>query len=165
MMDYTFQIKVGKASVSLHFSGGSLTAYGVTPAKYSTSNPVFQHVIERSEPFKNGRIRLLGEMEVADDAAAKSRKAVSAARKSLKPAVVVELSAPEEAESAGKADELSAVESAGGPVRVEVGYRYDAVEYLKEHFPEKGYTSTKLRTGVAFDAACKECGVEFVFTE
>ena len=26
------------------------------------------------------------------------------------------------------------------------------------------YTATKLRTQGAFDAACKECGVEFVFT-
>ena len=62
LMDWTTQIKTGKVSVSVHFTGGALTAYGVTPAKYSTSNPFFQSVIENSEQFKSGRIMLLGEM-------------------------------------------------------------------------------------------------------
>ena len=48
--------------------------------------------------------------------------------------------------------------------KIKVADKPDAIEYLKERFPEKGYTAVKLRTKTAFDAACKECGVEFVFT-
>lgn len=86
LMDWTTQIKAGKGSVSVHFTGGALTAYGVTPAKYSTSNPFFQSVIENSKQFKSGRIELLGTMEVPDDAATKARKARMAAKAAEKPA-------------------------------------------------------------------------------
>ena len=52
----------------------------------------------------------------------------------------------------------------GASVSVRVPDKLEAIEYLKEHFPEKGYTATKLRTQTAFQAACAECGVTFVFT-
>lgn len=46
---------------------------------------------------------------------------------------------------------------------IEVADKTEAIEWLKEHYPDKGYTSVKLRTKTAFDEACKECGVEFKF--
>ncbi|MCI6554168.1 MAG: hypothetical protein MSA43_00675 [Prevotella sp.] len=183
LMDWTTQIKTGKVSVSVHFTGGALTAYGVTPAKYSTSNPFFQSVIENSEQFKSGRIMLLGEMEVPDDAATKARKARMAAKAAEKPAPVPETPAPvaEETVTPSTTEKESPAESeqptddtqdetlqgdgddADGD-KIKVADKPDAIEYLKERFPEKGYTAVKLRTKTAFDAACKECGVEFVFT-
>lgn len=183
LMDWTTQIKTGKVSVSVHFTGGALTAYGVTPAKYSTSNPFFQSVIENSEQFKSGRIMLLGEMEVPDDAATKARKARMAAKAAEKPAPVPETPAPvvEEPVTPTTPAKESPAESeqptgetqdetlqgdgddADGD-KIKVADKPDAIEYLKERFPEKGYTAVKLRTKTAFDAACKECGVEFVFT-
>lgn len=135
LMDWTTQIKVGKGTVAVHFSGGALTAYGVTPAKYSTSNAFFQTVIENSEQYKSGRIQLLGEMEV------ESGESV------------------ERGEVRGKSGETA--ESAE---KVQVADKSDAIEYLKEKYPEKGYTAVKLRTKAAFDAACSECGVEFEYT-
>ena len=193
LMDWTTQIKTGKVSVSVHFTGGALTAYGVTPAKYSTSNPFFQSVIENSEQFKSGRIMLLGEMEVPDDAATKARKARKASKAAEKPAKeeqspVTETTVPETpapvvdepvtpttpakespAESEHPTDETQdetlqgdGDDADGG--KIMVADKPDAIEYLKERFPEKGYTAVKLRTKTAFDAACKECGVEFVFT-
>ena len=183
LMDWTTQIKTGKVSVSVHFTGGALTAYGVTPAKYSTSNPFFQSVIENSEQFKSGRIMLLGEMEVPDDAATKARKARMAAKAAEKPAPVPETPAPvaEEtvtpsttakespAESEQPTDETQdeTLQGDGDDAdgdKIKVADKPDAIEYLKERFPEKGYTAVKLRTKTAFDAACKECGVEFLFT-
>ena len=191
-MDWTTQIKVGKGAVSVHFTGGALTAYGVTPAKFSTSNTFFQNVIENSEQFKSGRIQLLGTMEVADDAATKARKARLAAKAAEKPAKdeqspvtetpVPETPAPvaEEPVTPTTAEETPAEEvqpngetqdetlqgdgedADGG--KIKVADKSDAIEYLKEKFPEKGYTAVKLRTKTAFEAACKECGVEFVFT-
>ena len=193
LMDWTTQIKTGKVSVSVHFTGGALTAYGVTPAKYSTSNPFFQSVIENSEQFKSGRIMLLSEMEVPDDAATKARKARMAAKAAEKPAnevqsPVTERSVPEtpapvveehvtpttpakespaESEQPTGETQDETLQGDGDDAdggKIMVADKPDAIEYLKERFPEKGYTAVKLRTKTAFDAACKECGVEFVFT-
>lgn len=193
LMDWTTQIKAGKGSVSVHFTGGALTAYGVTPAKYSTSNPFFQSVIENSKQFKSGRIELLGTMEVLDDAATKARKARMAAKAAEKPAnevqsTVTETPVPEtpanvveehvtpttpEKESPADAEQPTddtqdetlqgdGEDADGG--KIKVADKNEAIEYLKEHFAEKNYTATSLRTKTAFEAACKECGVEFVFT-
>ncbi len=193
LMDWTTQIKAGKGSVSVHFTGGALTAYGVTPAKYSTSNPFFQSVIENSKQFKSGRIELLGTMEVPDDAATKARKARMAAKAAEKPAKdeqspvtetpVPETPAPvaeetvtpttpaeeppaEEAQPTGETQDETLQgdgDNADGG-KIKVADKNEAIEYLKEHFAEKNYTATSLRTKTAFEAACKECGVEFVFT-
>ena len=193
LMDWTTQIKAGKGSVSVHFTGGALTAYGVTPAKYSTSNPFFQSVIENSKQFKSGRIELLGTMEVPDDAATKARKAGMAAKAAEKPAKdeqspvtetpVPETPAPvvkepvtpttpaeetpaEEVQPTGETQDETLQgdgEDADGG-KIKVADKNEAIEYLKEHFAEKNYTATSLRTKTAFEAACKECGVEFVFT-
>ena len=193
LMDWTTQIKAGKGSVSVHFTGGALTAYGVTPAKYSTSNPFFQSVIENSKQFKSGRIELLGTMEVPDDAATKARKARMAAKAAEKPAKdeqspvtetpVPETPAPvaeetvtpttpaeetpaEEVQPTGETQDETLQgdgdDADGG--KIKVADKNEAIEYLKEHFAEKNYTATSLRTKTAFKAACKECGVEFVFT-
>lgn len=193
LMDWTTQIKAGKGSVSVHFTGGALTAYGVTPAKYSTSNPFFQSVIENSKQFKSGRIELLGTMEVPDDAATKARKARMAAKAAEKSAKdeqstvtetpVTETPAPvaeetvtpttpaeetpaEEVQPTGETQDETLQgdgdDADGG--KIKVADKNEAIEYLKEHFAEKNYTATSLRTKTAFEAACKECGVEFVFT-
>lgn len=193
LMDWTTQIKAGKGSVSVHFTGGALTAYGVTPAKYSTSNPFFQSVIENSKQFKSGRIELLGTMEVPDDAATKARKARMAAKAAEKPAKdeqshvtetpVPETPAPvaeetvtpttpaeetpaEEVQPTGETQDETLQgdgdDADGG--KIKVADKNEAIEYLKEHFAEKNYTATILRTKTSFEAACKECGVEFVFT-
>ena len=193
LMDWTTQIKAGKGSVSVHFTGGALTAYGVTPAKYSTSNPFFQSVIENSKQFKSGRIELLGTMEVPDDAATKARKArmaAKAAEKSAKdeqspvtetpvletPAPVAEETVtpttpaeetPAEAEQPTGETQDETLQGDGEDAdggKIKVADKNEAIEYLKEHFAEKNYTATSLRTKTAFEAACKECGVEFVFT-
>lgn len=49
--------------------------------------------------------------------------------------------------------------------RVEVADKSEAIEWLKEHFPENGYTATKLRTEEKFKATCAACNVEFVFAD
>lgn len=186
LMDWTTQIKAGRGTVSVHFTGGALTAYGVTPAKYSTSNPFFQNVIENSEQFKSGRIELLGKIEVPDDAAEKARKArakmsvmqqqqaqQNAQNTSEVPAettVMDEQNDNHEEELAGQEeeqvkDDAQTEEQAedNGVSKIEVADKNEAVEYLKEHFSEKCYTATNLRTKTAFEAACKECNIEFVF--
>lgn len=46
---------------------------------------------------------------------------------------------------------------------VKVADKADAIEWLKENHPDKGYTANKLRSEAAFTAACQECGVTFEF--
>ena len=60
-MEWVAVIKVGKSTFSFHFSGGTLTGYGVTPAFFETDNALYQQVIEHSDYFKRGKIQLLGE--------------------------------------------------------------------------------------------------------
>lgn len=154
LMDWTTQIKAGKAMVTVHFTGGALTAYGVTPATYSTTDAFFQRVIEGSAQFRSGKIALLSEMEVGGNpGAADAARTVAKDKATVGAADAALTEAKGEAENG---DEEVTV--------VEVPDRYDAVVYLKEHFPGNGYTSTALRTKAAFDAACRAHGVRFVFT-
>lgn len=171
LMDWTTNINVGKAAVSVHFTGGALTAYGVTPAKYVTSSPFFQHVIENSDPFKNGRIKLLDVMEVPDDAATIERKARAARLAAAKAVASNPAEKRNENDDTGSttptATDFSGAEETdvdeADYATVEVADKNDAVEWLKEHSDIK-YTSTQLRTKSAFEAACKENRVKFVYT-
>ena len=62
-IEWVALIECGKATVKVHFSGGSLTGYGVTPAEFTTQNPMTQAIIENSKEFKSGKIFLLREIE------------------------------------------------------------------------------------------------------
>lgn len=62
-MEWVALILCGKATMRVHFSGGSLTGYGVTPAEYTTQNPMTQTIIENSKEYKSGKIFLLREVE------------------------------------------------------------------------------------------------------
>lgn len=80
-MDWQPLIKVGKATFSPLFTGGGATAYGQTPAKYTTSNPVCQRIIENSHYFKAGHIQLLYEnkakKEVSEEPKAEKKTEMS----------------------------------------------------------------------------------------
>ena len=203
LMDYVMQISAGKGTVTVHFSGGALTAYGTTPARYSTTNPFFQNVIEHSTQFQKGRIELLDTIEVPDDAAtlrmkerqakkaAAAEKAKAAAQAAPvaptpeKPKEETPAPAPEtpneepapqkpvaevaetEAEGegmpgVGNGEESGEGTEGDGMQTIEVGCKADAVEWLKERYPEKGYNGNNLRAKAAFAAACDEAGVQFI---
>ena len=168
------KLKAGSIEVSASFVGGTASPSGAQPAYFMTKDPIVQFVIEHSKEYKSGFIILVMSQDVAGE---HPRMAVP------KPAPVPEtpvpvvmepetLTAPAEespAESEQPTDETQEEtlhgygEDADGG-KIKVADKPDAIEYLKEKFPEKGYTAVKLRTKTAFDAACKECGVEFVFT-
>ena len=184
LMDWTTQLKVGKGCVTVHFTGGALTAYGVTPAKYQTSNEFFQRVIECSDDFKSGRIKLLGVTELSGEcccktkvvkkrAASSNTKVVKKSDASSVPDVVVPGAVDGGVQEDGvAADGVGVVEhgvdangvDADGVRVVEVSDRYEAVQYLKEHC-DGGLTMAKLRTKEAFEEAQKRFGVRFVFPQ
>ena len=59
LMEWHCQIIAGGATFHFEFVDGVLTAHGSTPAKFKTDNILFQNIIENSNYFKNGRIKLL----------------------------------------------------------------------------------------------------------
>ena len=154
LKDWMVNIRSGKLTLRVSFSGGATTARGRVPATYSTSDPVKQAIIEKSDYFKYGRIYVVQQMNVPDDAEALARKKrndIIANRNATAPVVEA------------KPEPAPAPEAKSEVQEVEVADKAEAVEWLKEHNPEKGYTAFKLRGKEAFEKACNECNVVFKF--
>ncbi len=188
LVDWVAQIKAGAATVRVHFTGGALTSYGVTPAEYTTANPFIQKVIEQSTYFKEGRITLLRKTAMPDVAkptkATKPKPKASASPKPQTKAPAPETPAPvpaeveakvEEAESpapvpvpeaeqsaeevTASAEENADDEAADGLTIVEASCLQDAQAYLQEQFNISSY---KVRSYDAAQKAASEHGVKFV---
>ena len=67
-------------------------------------------------------------------------------------------------DTVAETEEIAAEETAAEDNVVNVATKSDAIEWLKEHFPEEGYTSVKLRTRDAVTEAGKKHGILFEFT-
>ena len=67
LMEWVCNIPVGKSHMRIEFTGGILTSYGNTPAKYVTKDLLQQTIIEHSEFFKKKRIVLLSVVETDED--------------------------------------------------------------------------------------------------
>lgn len=67
MMEYQSIIKIGRATLKVLFTDGSMTAIGQNPAKYTTSDFLVQHAIENSSEFKRGRITVVDTIELDDE--------------------------------------------------------------------------------------------------
>ena len=59
MMEWNAIIPVGRTSVRVHFTDGTVTGYGVSPATFTTDNPAVIHLIENSHWFRHRKIMLL----------------------------------------------------------------------------------------------------------
>lgn len=67
MMEYQAIIKIGRATLKVMFTDGSITAMGQNPAQYTTSDFLTQHAIENSSDFKRGRIQVVNTIELDED--------------------------------------------------------------------------------------------------
>lgn len=67
MMEYQTIIKIGRATLKVLFTDGSLTAIGQNPAKYTTSDFLVQRAIENSSEFKKGRIQVVDTIELDEE--------------------------------------------------------------------------------------------------
>lgn len=67
MMEYQTIIKIGRATLKVLFTDGSMTAIGQNPAKYTTSDFLVQRAIENSNEFKKGRIQVVDTIELDED--------------------------------------------------------------------------------------------------
>lgn len=174
LVDWVAQIKVGAASVRVHFTGGALTSYGVTPAEFTTSNPFIQKVIENSSYFKEGRIivQRRAKIEEPQKPAPKAKPKAQPAFQST-PAqqpkaeeTVVETHAPapvpvesESLEAAEPDAEAPAEESeATGITKVPVTCLPDAQAYIQENFNISSY---KVRSCEIAQKIAAEHGIQF----
>ncbi len=142
LLEWHGTIQAGAIRMSISFTNGTMTGYGIAPATFVTSDTLTQYVIEHCEQFKKGRIKLMNTYGEADEP-----------KEEVK------------AEDAKTDERINVAEETAGnsSQSVSVKDKTDAIEWLKDNFPDKGYTYTKLRTKEAFTAACEDCGVTFVF--
>lgn len=127
-------IPCGKSTMSVKFTGGTLTGYGISPARFATNDRMVQDIIERSEYFKCGKIILMNVYgEVNDNASDKSSKANSQAQSK---------------DDDGSDKEVIAVSS---------------IEDAREVLKERGISWTKLKTESAVLAIAASLNIEFIF--
>ncbi len=193
LLEWHGSVKCGSITMNLSFTNGSTTAYGVSPATYITKDEATQFIIEHSDKFKSGKIKLISKREFVG---APEKKVVPVVPKVTTPKPPVTnpeppvtnpeppVTTPEPpvtnpeppkdeegaGEGAGKTDGAQGADAGNagtdgaqgeGDSTINVSDKSEAVDWLKSHYPEKGYTATKLRTKEAFLEACKECGVTF----
>lgn len=68
LMEWQCVIIHNGAKFHFAFTDGATTGYGVTPARFRTTNPVLQQVIEQSNYFKSGKIFLEKKIILEKDA-------------------------------------------------------------------------------------------------
>lgn len=152
----------------VHFTGGALTSYGVTPAEYTTSNPFIQKVIENSPYFREGRITLLRRATIeepkkaAPKAKAKAAPQAAIAAETKDGGTVAETSASAAAEAEakpGSEKEAEGEDSAvDGLTKIEVSCLPDAQAYIQENFNIATYKVRNCETAQKIGA---EHGIEF----
>lgn len=154
LTDWQCVIHVGKAKATVHFEGGMMTRYGITPAEYTTSDAIKQRIIEQSDYFKQGRIKLLGVSKPKEG----RRKGVENVRNKVKdvPSVQEEERVVQQVEKICQDAADSTCDE--DILEVEVACLTDAQNYLKEHF---GIPSYKIKNWDKAHAVASENGVIF----
>lgn len=133
MMEYQSIIKIGRATLKVLFTDGSITSLGQNPAHYTTSDFLVQHAIENSRDFKRGRIRVVNAIELDEEVRIERNHTASAqtarAKVAASPAVKVEKAA----DSAAPAkEEDTVVEDVAGSMEAVTGTAPDATEATTE---------------------------------
>ena len=105
MMEYQAIIKIGRATLKVLFTDGSITSLGQNPAQYTTSDFIVQHAIENSSDFKRGRITVVNTIELDDEVRIERNHAATTQAVPAKTAANVEATT----ESAVPANEDAAV--------------------------------------------------------
>ena len=182
MMEYQSIIKIGRATLKVLFTDGSMTAIGQNPAKYTTSDFLVQHAIENSSEFKRGRITVVDTIELDEEVRIERNPAKPSTQQAPSPAEAKPVAAtaakveepqdiadePTEETNAVDADE---VESASAdtpatevyiePIEDEVPSTEEDAAELSENDNEDGLTEVEFSTNQeAKDYLTKTFGVK-----
>lgn len=182
MMEYQSIIKIGRATLKVLFTDGSITAIGQNPAKYTTSDFLVQHAIENSSEFKRGRITVVDTIELDEEVRIERNPAKPSTQQAPSPAEVKPVAAtaakveepqdivdePTEETNAVDADEVeSAMLSTPAPevdiepIEDEVPSTEEDAAELSENDNEEGLTEVEFSTNQeAKDYLTKTFGVK-----
>lgn len=75
LLEWHGYVTSGTTRMKVSFTNGSTSAWGVAPATFTTKDALTQHIIENSDQFKGGRIRLVRSVEIAEPKKAKAQEA------------------------------------------------------------------------------------------
>ena len=134
MMEYQSIIKIGRATLKVLFTDGSITSLGQNPAQYTTSDFIVQHAIENSSDFKRGRIRVVNTIELDEDVRIERNHAASTQAAPAKTAVKVE--AATESAAPAKEEATAVADVSETKEETEAETASDAVEDTTEAAPE-----------------------------
>ena len=173
MMEYQTVIKMGKSSMKVNFSDGSINSFGQNPAKFTTKNFMIQHAIEHSYDFRRGLIQIINEHELDeevqishnpvaiepefgdDEVKAKVEDVVSGGTDGLEGTEVSDVTEGTDAEVS---DVTEGAESSA--TEVEFSTNDEAKQYLESQF---GVQRSKLRTRADIENAGMQYGVKIYF--
>ena len=176
-IEYQAVINVGQNKIKIPFTGGTVSAFGTTPATFETDNLVAQISIEHSSEYRSGKISLLRDVELDRDIeignnAKPAAKRVGAAGAAGLGNGIAENGIGTEGAQGADGDVVALGETAStvasGDVapaiteEVEFSCVDDAKEYLTEKF---GAQKSKLRTRAAIIECGKQYGVDIVFED
>lgn len=158
LMEWKAVIKAGRATLHIHFTGGHDNEYGIIPATYRTSDPIIQHIIEHSNFFAEGKIRLVDEVDMGESPEEKEMRERKE-REEKEKAKAKEPTAQAEPTAGNIPQDGKPTE--GELTEVEVTCIDDAKNHLKEHFNEK---PSSMRSKEAIESLAKGHGIVFRYT-
>ena len=74
LLEWHGYVTSGTTRMKVSFTNGSTSAWGVAPATFTTKDALTQHIIENSDQFKGGRIRLVRSVAIAEPTKPQSAK-------------------------------------------------------------------------------------------
>ena len=148
LIEWHGTVKYGAHSMSIAFTNGGATAFGVNPATFTTGDSLTQYVIENCDKFKEGRIHIVRKIELpGEDDSEKEEQSNNVAKKQ------------EEAEKPAEAPVTIPNETEtedGNAVVFKATSNDDAKDYLAETF---GVNRSKMRSRKSIEDVAKENGV------
>ncbi len=162
MMEYQTVIKMGKSSLKVNFSDGSINSFGQNPAKFTTKNFMIQHAIEHSYDFRRGLIQIINAHEL-DEEVQISHNPVAIEPEFGDDVVKAKV---EDVVSGGtdglEGTEVSDVTEGAESTETEVEFSTndEAKQYLESQF---GIQRSKLRTRADIEKAGMQYGVKIYF--
>lgn len=63
LIEWHLSVPAGMMLIPVEFSGGKISGFGVSPATYTTSDPVVQRALESTSWFRNGKMKILRRVE------------------------------------------------------------------------------------------------------
>lgn len=164
MMEYHTTARIGRNSIKVSFTGGSISNGCAQPARYTTSNLIMQNAIEGCADFLSGRIRLERVRELDEEIRIEAPTGSAEASPEERPADAESIS-PEDRpadaaeEHFGNQEQEMPAEEAELEV-VEASCKDVAKQYLEEHF---GENPAKLRTRDDVQRCAAGHGIRFEF--